>query len=90
MRAATELRVVLKTDNQSKMDGQACKNVARELIVEGGWTQNSLYDVGWSDENMCEGCEQEEGTEKHKFFHFPTCTWKEAGVKFQRRRDKSK
>ena len=30
-------------------------NVAGKLIVGGGLTQKSLYDVGWSDERMCNG-----------------------------------
>ena len=38
----------------------------RKLIVEGGCTQQTLYDFGWSDEKMCKGCEREEGPEKHK------------------------
>ena len=40
-------------------------NVARKLIVEGGCTLQRLYDLGWSDEKMCKGCERE-GTEKHR------------------------
>ena len=26
------------------------RNVMRKLVVEGGWVQNRLYDIGWSDE----------------------------------------
>ena len=50
-------------------------NVARKLIVEGGWKQKRWYDVGLSDAKVCKGCEEEEGTEKHRLYHCPT--WKE-------------
>ena len=50
-------------------------NVARKLIVEDGWTQKRLYDIGWSDEKMCKGSDKEEGTEKHRLYHCPS--WRE-------------
>ena len=40
--------------------------VARELIVEGGWKQKRRYDIGLSEGKVCKGCEEEEGTEKHR------------------------
>ena len=49
--------------------------VARELIVEGGWKQKRWYDIGLSDGKVCKGCEEEEGTEKHRLYH--CLTWKE-------------
>ena len=31
--------------------------------------QKRLYDIGWSDEKKCRGCDKEEGTEKHRLYH---------------------
>ena len=42
------------------------RNVMRKLVVEGGWVQKRLYHIGWSDEKKCRGCNNEEGTEKHR------------------------
>ena len=47
------------------------RNVARKLVLEGGWVQKKLYDIGWSDESECQACHKEEGTEKHRFYHCP-------------------
>ena len=47
----------------------------RKLVVEGGWVQIRLYDVGWSDEKKCRGCNKEEGTEKRRLYSCPC--WKE-------------
>lgn len=44
------------------------RNVEK-LVMEGGWAQKWLDDVGWSDEEMCRGCGMEEGTEKHRLYH---------------------
>ena len=41
------------------------RNVARKLVLEGGWVQHRLFDIEWSNGNKCQGCYQEEGTEKH-------------------------
>ena len=49
------------------------RHVTRKLVVEGSWVQKRLYDIGWSDEKKCRGCNQEEGTEKHRFDHCPCC-----------------
>ena len=38
-------------------------NATRKLVVEGGWVQKGLYDIGWSDEKKCRGCNRE-GTEE--------------------------
>ena len=46
------------------------RNVAREVFLEGGWTQKRLFDVDWSDVSQCQAC-KEEGTEKHRFYHCP-------------------
>ena len=51
------------------------RNVTRKLVVEGGWVQKRLYDIGWSDEKKCRGCNKEEGTEKHSLYH--CLCWKE-------------
>ena len=36
-----------------------------KLVVEGGWVQKRLYDIGLSNEKKCGGCNKEQGTEKH-------------------------
>ena len=41
-------------------------DVMRELVVEGGWVQKRMYDIGWSNEKICRGCDKEEGKEKHR------------------------
>ena len=46
-----------------------------EIGREGEWVQKRLYNVGWSDEKKCRGCNKEEGTEKHRLYHGPC--WKE-------------
>ena len=51
------------------------RNVARKLVLEGGWVQKKLFDIGWSDESECQACDKEEGTEKHRLYHCPG--WKE-------------
>ena len=38
------------------------RNVMRKLLVEGCCVQRRLYDIGWSDEKKCRGCNKEEGT----------------------------
>ena len=40
------------------------RNVTRQLHLEGGWVQQRLFDIGWSDESECQACHKEEGTEK--------------------------
>ena len=47
------------------------RNVARKLVLEGGWVQKKLFDIGWSDESECQACHKEEGTEKHRLYHCP-------------------
>ena len=47
-------------------------NVARKLIVEGGWKLKRWYDMGLSDGKVCKGCADEERTEKHRLYHCPT------------------
>ena len=47
------------------------RNVMRKLVVEEGWVQRRLHDIGWSDEKKCQGCAKEEGTEKHRLYHRP-------------------
>ena len=37
--------------------------------------QKMLYDIGFSDEKKCQGCNKEEGTEKHRLYYCPC--WKE-------------
>ena len=45
------------------------RNVARKLVLEGGWVQKKLFDIGRSDESECQACHKAEGTEKHRFYH---------------------
>ena len=47
------------------------RNVARKIFVEGGWTQEGLFDIGGSNISQCQPCQMEEGTEKHKLYHCP-------------------
>ena len=37
--------------------------------------QKRLYDISWSDEKKCRGCNKQGGTEKHILYHCPC--WKE-------------
>ena len=45
------------------------RKCCQTLVLEGGWVQKKLYDIGWSDESECQGCHKEEGTEKHRLYH---------------------
>ena len=47
------------------------RHVARKLVLEGGWVQKRLFDIGWSHESKCEACHKEEGTEKHRLYFCP-------------------
>ena len=47
------------------------RNVTRKLVLEGGWVQKKLFDIGWSDESKCQACHKEKGTEKHRLYHCP-------------------
>ena len=47
------------------------RNTARKLVLEGGWVQKKLFDIGWSDESECQACHTAEGTEKHRLYHCP-------------------
>ena len=47
-------------------------NVIRMLVVEGEWVHRRMYDMTWSDEEKCRGCNKEEGTEKHRLYHCPS------------------
>ena len=48
------------------------RNVARNLLLEGGWVQQRLFfNIGWSDGSECQACHKEEGTEKHRLHHCP-------------------
>ena len=51
------------------------RNVLKKLLVEGGWVQKRLFDIGWSNEDKCQRCNKEEGTEKHRLYQCPC--WKE-------------
>ena len=60
--------------DQRSVDRQPPK-CDEEAGVEGDWMLKRLYDIGWSDEKTCRGCDREEGTEKHRLYHCPC--WKE-------------
>ena len=47
------------------------RNVARKLVLEGGWVQQRLFDIGWSDKSECQACHKEKGTEQHRLYHCP-------------------
>ena len=34
-----------------------------ELVLKGGWVQQRLFDIGWSDESTCEACHKKVGTQ---------------------------
>ena len=36
------------------------RNVMRKFVVEGGWVQKRVFDIGWSDEKKCRGCTKPE------------------------------
>ena len=47
------------------------RKVARKLVLEGGWVQKKVFDIGWSDERECQACHKEEGTAKHRLYRCP-------------------
>ena len=49
------------------------RNVMRKFVVEGGWAQNMLHDIGWSDDKKRQGCGNEEGTKKRRLYHCLPC-----------------
>ena len=57
------------------------RKVARKLVLEGGWVQKRLFDIGWSDESKCQACHKEEGAETHRIYHFQE--WHEVRRGFQ-------
>ena len=40
------------------------RNVARKLVLEGGWVQKKFFDIGCSDESECQACHKEEEVQK--------------------------
>ena len=57
------------------------RNVTRKLVVEGGWVQQFVYDIGFVERMEVKGCSQEEGTEKHRLYHCPS--WREVRYHIQ-------
>ena len=47
------------------------RHVARKLVLEGGWVQKRLFDIGWSNESKCQAYHKEEGTKKPSLCHCP-------------------
>ena len=68
------IQALLRRKTNAAWTDKHC-NVMRKLVVEGGWAQKRLYDIYWSDEKKCRGCNKEEGTEKHRLYHCPS--WRE-------------
>ena len=62
-------------ENKNEEWTEKHRNVARKLVPEGGWVQQRLFDIGWSDASQCQACRyachKEEGTEKHRLYHCP-------------------
>ena len=50
----------------AKGDTDKHRNAARKLVLEGGWIQKRVFDIGWSNESKCQACHTEGGTEKHR------------------------
>ena len=67
---------------------QSIEIVARKFVLEGGWVQKKLYDIGWSDESECQACHEKEGTEKHRLYHCPG--WNEVRRQIAEARKKRK
>ena len=44
-------------------------NVARKIFLEGGWTQQRLFDIDWPDTSQCQAWKKDEGTEMHRLYH---------------------
>ena len=47
------------------------RNVARKILLGGGWTPKRPFDMGWSDVSQCQACHMEQGTEKHRLYRCP-------------------
>ena len=58
-------------EGRLRKGGLKHRSVARKLVLESGWVQKRLFDVGWSDESECQACHKGEGTEKHRLHHCP-------------------
>ena len=67
-------------DSGSAFENESQMNQARstywrkwsaKLVLEGGWVQKKLFDVGWSNESKCQACHKEEGTEKQRLYQCP-------------------
>ena len=53
------------------------RNTARKLVLEEGWVQKRLFDIGWPKERKRQACHKEEGTEKHRLYHCQKAEWNE-------------
>ena len=47
------------------------RTVASTWVLEGGWMQQRLFDIGRSDESECQTCHKEEGAQKRRLYHCP-------------------
>ena len=63
------LALLRKKTNEEWTDRH--RSTARKLVLEGGWVQKKLFDIGWSDESECQAFHKEKGTEKHRLYHCP-------------------
>ena len=69
----------LMFEGQDTLDMRVvCPQYVKKMLLKqartGGWFQKRMYDIGWSGEKKCRGCNKEEGTEKHRLYHCPC--WK--------------
>ena len=42
--------------------------LARRLITKGHWTQSSMLECGWAEDDICLACQVEPGTEHHRCY----------------------
>ena len=63
------LALLRKKTNKEWIDKR--RRTAGKLVLERGWVQKRLFDIGWSDESKCQACHNVEGTEKHKLHRCP-------------------
>ena len=64
-----ELALALLRKNTKGYWTEKHRNVARKLVLEEGWVQKELFDIGWSDESECQARHKEE--EKQRLYHCP-------------------
>ena len=61
----------LAKEREGALDRKASQCGQEDLFGRRGWTQQRLFDIGWSDVSQCQACKKEQGTEKHRLYHCP-------------------